>query len=107
MLVGNLDLNTQYDFTMCNPPFFDSDNNNGPKSRTSNRTEPTCPKSGGSNAASEIAVKGGEVQFVQKLLQESKDIKSAVRYFKWIMIINLQVATQIFFFTTFTCILTI
>lgn len=82
MLVGNLDLNTQYDFTMCNPPFFDSDNNNGPKSRTSNRTEPTCPKSGGSNAASEIAVKGGEVQFVQKLLQESKDIKSAVRYFK-------------------------
>lgn len=82
MLLGNMDLNTQYDFTMCNPPFFDSDNNNGPKSRNSNRTEPSCPKSGGSNAASEIAVKGGEVQFIYKLLQESKEIKCAVRYCK-------------------------
>lgn len=81
MLLGNINLDLQYDFTMCNPPFFDSDLLGAPaKSRTDKRPEPTCPKSGGSKSTSEIAVKGGEVQFIQKLVKESQDMKSAIRY---------------------------
>nr|CAG4641621.1 EOG090X04JL [Eurycercus lamellatus] len=80
LLKGNINLDLQYDFSMCNPPFFDSDSF-GPKSRTEKRPEPICPKSGGSASASEIAVKGGEVQFVQKLVKESQDIKTMIRIY--------------------------
>ena len=77
MLNGNINTNIKYDFTMCNPPFFDSDNS-GPKSRTDKRPLPMCPKSGGSASASEIAVKGGEVQFIKNLINECQELKNCV-----------------------------
>nr|CAG4649257.1 EOG090X04JL [Scapholeberis mucronata]SVE93559.1 EOG090X04JL [Scapholeberis mucronata] len=80
MLSGNIDTNLQYDFTMCNPPFFDSDNPS-PKSRSEKRPLPMCPRSGGSASASEIAVKGGEVQFVKRLIAESQELKSSIKIF--------------------------
>nr|SVE74124.1 EOG090X04JL [Daphnia barbata] len=80
MLNGNIDTTQLYDFTMCNPPFFDSDNF-VPKSRSDKRPLPMCPKSGGSASASEIAVKGGEVKFIEKLIKESQEVKSCVRLF--------------------------
>ncbi len=78
LLLGNINQEVDYDFTMCNPPFFDSDSL-GPKSRTEKRPEPICPKAGGSASASEIAVKGGEVVFVQKLIKESQDLKNNIK----------------------------
>lgn len=78
MLNGNIDTTRQYDFTMCNPPFFDSDSF-GPKSRSDKRPLPMCPKSGGSASATEIAVKGGEVKFVENLIKECHELKSCVR----------------------------
>ncbi len=78
ILNGNLDTKLLYDFTMCNPPFFDTDSS-GPKSRTDKRPLPMCPKSGGSSSASEITVKGGEVQFIKNLIKECQDFKNCVR----------------------------
>nr|CAG4636937.1 EOG090X04JL [Ceriodaphnia reticulata]SVE72878.1 EOG090X04JL [Ceriodaphnia reticulata] len=80
MLNGNINTSLHYDFTMCNPPFFDSERF-GPKSRTDKRPLPMCPKSGGSSSASEIAVKGGEVQFISNLIKECQDLKNCVRIF--------------------------
>lgn len=78
LLVGNISTDIIYDFTMCNPPFFDIDDF-GPKSRSEKRPQPICPKSGGSSSISEIAVKGGEVRFVQQLIEDSVTLKNNVR----------------------------
>nr|SVE83602.1 EOG090X04JL [Daphnia pulex] len=80
MLHGNIDNSRKYDFTMCNPPFFDSDSF-GPKSRSDKRPLPMCPKSGGSASTTEIAVKGGEVKFIENLIKECQELKSCVRMF--------------------------
>lgn len=79
MLNGNIDTTLQYDFTMCNPPFFDSDSS-GPKSRSEKRPPPMCPKSGGSTSSTEIAVKGGEVQFIKNLIRECQELKASVKW---------------------------
>nr|CAG4646188.1 EOG090X04JL [Macrothrix elegans] len=79
-LKGNIDTNIQYDFTMCNPPFFDI-NNLQPRSRTDRRPEAKCPKSGGSALINEVAVEGGEVDFLCKFIKESEEMKSTVRIF--------------------------
>lgn len=91
-LIGNIDTSLVYNFTMCNPPFFDSEDP-VPKSRSDKRTPPTCPKSGGSTSLTEIAVKGGEVQFLKNLILECQELKSCIRYFYFldyhpILIIN-------------------
>lgn len=78
MLSGNIDTSLHYDFTMCNPPFFDSENC-GPKSRSDKRPLPICPKSGGSASVTETAVKGGEVQFIKNLIKECQELKSSVK----------------------------
>lgn len=78
LLIGNISTDVKYDFTMCNPPFFDTDDF-GPKSRSEKRPQPICPKSGGSSSISEIAVKGGEVKFVEKLIQESIELQHNIR----------------------------
>ncbi len=59
LLMGNLIPGVLYDFTMCNPPFFDSENMEQ-KSRTEKRHAPMCPVKGGSTSSDEIAFKGGE-----------------------------------------------
>ena len=79
LLIGNIDLETKYDFTICNPPFFNTENF-GPYCRTSKRVEPLCPKLGGSTSLNEVAFKGGEVEFVNKLIEESQDFKLSIRY---------------------------
>ena len=79
LLKGNIDLETKYDFTMCNPPFFNTEDF-GPKSRTLKRVDPLCPKLGGSSSLNEVAFKGGEVEFVNKLIDESQDYKLSIRY---------------------------
>ena len=81
LLKGNIDLEKKYDFTICNPPFFDSESF-GPKCRTLKRVEASCPKLGGSTSLNEVAYKGGEVEFINKLINESQNFKSSIRYVK-------------------------
>lgn len=79
LLIGNLNQDVSYDFTMCNPPFFDSDDPSPNKSRSEKRPAAMCPKAGGSSSASEIECKGGEVQFVKNLIAESRQLRSTIK----------------------------
>lgn len=74
-------------FTMCNPPFYDSesttsDNSNDKttkwKNRTGNRPPPKTLKTG---SIDELSVPGGECTFVQKMIDESIQFRQYVRVF--------------------------
>nr|CAG4650088.1 EOG090X04JL [Sida crystallina] len=81
MIIGNIGPFTDpYTFSMCNPPFFDSDSPDT-KSRTDKRHAPMCPEKGGSTSSHEISFKGGEVQFIKRLIDESRSLKSNIRIF--------------------------
>lgn len=64
-----------YSFTMCNPPFFGSDEETDSvrKGRFSSKDEPLRPSPSGakSGQAAELIAEGGELQFVQGLIRES------------------------------------
>lgn len=71
----------EFDFTMCNPPFFDSlndqvfaNNNN----RTGSRAEPKNAKTG---TYDELTVSGGEYEFVKKIIDESSQLRNTVKVF--------------------------
>ena len=78
MMLQQLTSGILYNFSMCNPPFFDSENPET-KSRTDKRHAPRCPDKGGSSSLSEIAFKGGEIQFIKKMIDESEVIKANVQ----------------------------
>ena len=80
VLDGIVDENTNYDFCMCNPPFFqDSMDRDGD---TSNRTgtRPSPPNPSTSKIADhETVTKGGEVQFVSRILADSLKLRTKIR----------------------------
>nr|CAG4643884.1 EOG090X04JL [Lepidurus arcticus] len=80
ILVGRLDPQTVYDFSMCNPPFFanEKDAISENKSRKSNRHEPHSTPTG---SLPETVVEGGEVAFVKTLIEESVQLKDQIRIF--------------------------
>lgn len=69
-------------FTMCNPPFFDENkesiDDDLSKNRSGNRKPPTNVKTG---IECEIMTPGGEVEFVSKMIQQSKHLKHRVNIF--------------------------
>ncbi len=66
-----------YDFCMCNPPFFgDKEEASGEASRTDRRT---LPFSVSTATDSESITKGGEVEFVKKIIEESLVLKQKLR----------------------------
>ena len=70
--------NNQYDFCMCNPPFFsDREEALGFKSRTDKRMLPhsVCTATDG-----ETITEGGEVAFVKRIISESTELRHSVRY---------------------------
>lgn len=73
-----LDLNQMYTFTMCNPPFYasDKDLDHISKARSNNRPPPKAVQTG---SEKELIVPGGEVAFVQKIVEESEKLKSRIR----------------------------
>ena len=79
VLKGALNMDHMYDFTICNPPFFrserDADSNS--KSRSKSRSLPHGGKTGSSN---EVVVQGGEVAFIQHMIQESSELRDMVKY---------------------------
>ena len=77
LLKGTIESGAQYDFCMCNPPFFsDREEASGLKSRTDKRP---IPHSVCTAADDETITEGGEVAFVKKIIQESIELKQTVR----------------------------
>lgn len=79
VLKGALNMDHIYDFTICNPPFFRSEReaDSSSKSRSNSRTLPHGGKTGSSN---EVVVQGGEVAFIQQMIQESAELRNMVKY---------------------------
>jgi methyltransferase len=67
--------NNHFAFTMCNPPFFASDEETDSikKGRFSPSNEPLRqpPSAAKTGQATELIAEGGELQFVKKLIMES------------------------------------
>ncbi|CAL8133837.1 unnamed protein product [Orchesella dallaii] len=72
-------VSNQYDFTMCNPPFFgnEDETDSGAKSRK-DRPLPSGAKTGTSN---ELIYDGGELEFICKMIEDSQKRKCSVRIF--------------------------
>lgn len=60
---------------MCNPPFFDFDKLLS-KDRTDHRPEPSNASTG---KETEISTKGGEKEFIGRIIEESKELKTRVK----------------------------
>ncbi|XP_061399924.1 U6 small nuclear RNA (adenine-(43)-N(6))-methyltransferase [Musca vetustissima] len=72
-------MDSPYDFCLCNPPFFDSQqtetcNTRNPKKRPPPHNCPTGYKE-------ELSCLGGEVKFVEKIIDESIRYKTNIRIF--------------------------
>lgn len=78
MLEGVLNVDTVYNFCMCNPPFFSSEEELDPKkvARTSSRP---LPRNAHSGAPGELVCEGGELSFVNKIIQDSLKLKGQIR----------------------------
>ncbi|CAH0552197.1 unnamed protein product [Brassicogethes aeneus] len=74
-LIINLVQDSEYDFCMCNPPFFSNKEELHPffKARTKNRPH---PKNAFVASDNEVIASGGEVDFITKLINESKQLKN-------------------------------
>ncbi|XP_046389732.1 U6 small nuclear RNA (adenine-(43)-N(6))-methyltransferase [Ischnura elegans] len=76
ILDGALEGDKHYTFTMCNPPFFESEKDViASDNRSSNRTPPSNSPTG---SMGELVVDGGELKFIRKMLSDSKDIGTRV-----------------------------
>lgn len=64
---------------MCNPPFFASSQETNPlfKARKPDRPK---PKNAFCATVTEVVAKGGEVEFVSRIVKESKEIKDKIKY---------------------------
>lgn len=69
-----------FDFTMCNPPFFGSEEEleKTCESRSPNHPRPP-PNNARTGSANEVVVEGGEVGFVLKMVDESFEMKDKIR----------------------------
>lgn len=89
-LIRNSDKWQKFDFTMCNPPFFceesDSDSesdelkgaDDGEKPHGDKQKPPNNAKTG---IACELMTTGGEVEFVKKIIQQSKQFHKRISIF--------------------------
>lgn len=66
----------QFDFCMCNPPFYGIDEDHHDNQR------PPPPYSSCSGQDHEVRVQGGEVGFVSRMVEESLLLPSRVRWVK-------------------------
>lgn len=69
----------QIHFTMCNPPFFsDEDTSEQSENRTGKRKSANNAKTG---IKCELTISGGEVEFVKKMIEQSKTLGNRVKVF--------------------------
>ncbi|XP_028415215.1 RNA N6-adenosine-methyltransferase mettl16-like [Dendronephthya gigantea] len=78
ILVDLLKEGEQYDFTMCNPPFFADKSETVGSSRTGDRPRPSSVCTG---SESETVTSGGEVAFVGRMIEDSLRLGSRVKWF--------------------------
>ncbi|KAF9977028.1 hypothetical protein BGZ73_007236 [Actinomortierella ambigua] len=71
------DPSQSYDFCMCNPPFFESDDDY----LESLGFKLDAPAAALSATDNELTTPGGEVQFVKKMIDESKELQKRVRWY--------------------------
>jgi U6 snRNA m6A methyltransferase len=64
-----------FDFCMCNPPFYDLNEVNVTRNRSGDRAEPKNAKTGSKR---ELAVEGGELKFVETIIQESVELQDKI-----------------------------
>ncbi|XP_045473157.1 U6 small nuclear RNA (adenine-(43)-N(6))-methyltransferase [Harmonia axyridis] len=72
--------NRNFDFCMCNPPFFSSTQELDPffKSRKSTRPH---PKNAFCASTNEVVANGGEIEFVTKLIRESEQLRNQIKIY--------------------------
>lgn len=70
-----------FNFCLCNPPFFDSTAENPFGGNTRNPQRRPAPKNVRTGSAEELTCTGGEVQFVQRIIEESEVFKDRVSIF--------------------------
>lgn len=80
----------QYEFTMCNPPFFGNEDeaDSLQKSRKGDRPEPSGAKTG---TKGELIVSGGEYEFVSQMIADSKAHPNQVKYVAFLFLIANQI----------------
>ena len=79
-LDGIVDEAVEYDFCMCNPPFFKEPMGQGGEMKNRTGTRPSPPNSSASKMADHEAVtEGGEVQFVSRILTDSLKLRKKVQ----------------------------
>ena len=66
----------KFTFCMCNPPFYNL--NDEASNRTGNRKPPPNSSTGSQN---ELAVDGGEVQFIIKIIEESIELRNRIQIY--------------------------
>lgn len=69
-----------YDFCMCNPPFFGSTQELHPNFKARKLDRPK-PKNSFCASVKEVVVKGGEVVFVSKLISESEELGKQIKIY--------------------------
>ncbi|XP_048509035.1 RNA N6-adenosine-methyltransferase mettl16 isoform X2 [Athalia rosae] len=69
--------NVCYTFTMCNPPFFDTEETMACKLKGTRLP----PRNAPSGSKVELVVDGGETQFVSKMLEDSIELKDRIKIY--------------------------
>lgn len=84
VLTSALDTGHHYEFCMCNPPFFSSEMELDPKliSRSPSRPLPHNARTG---SMSELVSPGGEIGFIKRIIDDSKELKNLVRVYTVMM----------------------
>ncbi|KAF5282425.1 hypothetical protein FQA39_LY17540 [Lamprigera yunnana] len=70
----------EYDFCMCNPPFFASSQELSPQHKARKIDRPR-PRNAFCASNNEVIAEGGEVAFIQKMIEESKDLGQRIRIY--------------------------
>ena len=69
-----------YDFCMCNPPFFSSEDELESSSSGRSPVRPrNPPRNARTGSMREVVFEGGEVAFVQKMIEEGKQLQDRIR----------------------------
>ena len=103
--------NKEFDFCMCNPPFFISDfEASHGTARSDKRSQPSGVCTG---TETETVTGGGEVEFVKGIIKDSLTMKEQIRY--WVcstqlfihlsVLLSNPVLTSTFSLVLFTCII--
>ncbi|EFN83850.1 U6 small nuclear RNA (adenine-(43)-N(6))-methyltransferase isoform X2 [Harpegnathos saltator] len=67
--------NKVYDFSMCNPPFFENEGNDERVAKT------LPPRNAPSGNEGELKTKGGELSFVTRMIEESIELKDQIKIY--------------------------